>query len=103
MQRERALDADAKRLLADGERLASAVALALDHNALEDLRSATGPLDDLEVDPQAIARVEIRDTTELGALQIFDDGAHGSFYPPAAPALIRLGRESARGARGGLW
>ena len=39
---ERALDADAERLLADGERLAGAVALALDDDALEDLGAARG-------------------------------------------------------------
>jgi hypothetical protein len=62
------------------------VALAPDHNALEHLGAAPGPLDHLEVDTQTIACVELRDTAELGALQVFDDGAHGSFYPPAAPA-----------------
>ena len=55
MQRERSLDADAKRLLADREGLARAVALALDHDALEDLRAPARSLDHLEVDAQAVA------------------------------------------------
>jgi hypothetical protein len=63
------------------------VTLALDHNALKNLRSPAGPLDHLEVDAQAVACVEVRDTSELGALQVFDHGAHGSFHPPVAPAL----------------
>jgi hypothetical protein len=51
---ERALDADAEGLLADGEGLAHALALALDDDALEDLRAAAGALDDLEVDLDAV-------------------------------------------------
>src|SRR4051794_24655747 len=74
---ERALHADAERLLADGERLAHAVALALDHDALEDLRAATRALDDLEVDADAIARLEPGNAAQLGALEAFDDSAHG--------------------------
>jgi hypothetical protein len=59
VQRERPLDADAEGLLAHGEGLARAVALALDHDALEDLRAAARALDHLEVDAQAVAGVEL--------------------------------------------
>ena len=69
MHRERALHADAERLLADGEGLAGAVALALDDHALEDLGTATRALDDLEVDPDAVAGLEVRDAAQLGALE----------------------------------
>jgi hypothetical protein len=52
-------------LLADRERLAGTVALALDHDPFEDLRAAAGPLDDLEVDAQAITGVKRGDSAEL--------------------------------------
>ena len=55
VQRERPLDPDAERLLADGEGLARAAALALDHDALEDLGAAAVALDDLEVHAHAVA------------------------------------------------
>ena len=61
--------ADAERLLADGERLARAVALALDDDALEDLGAPAGALDDLEVDAHAVARREARDAAQLRALE----------------------------------
>src|SRR5665648_1303527 len=47
---ERALDTDAEGLLAHGERLAHALALTLDHGALEDLDTVATALDHLEVD-----------------------------------------------------
>ena len=56
VQRERSLDADAEGLLAHGERLARAVALALDRDALEDLGAPAGALDHEEVHAQAVAR-----------------------------------------------
>jgi hypothetical protein len=52
------------------------VALALDDDALEDLRPSPCALDDLEVHAHAIARLEAGDTTQLGALEGFDDSAH---------------------------
>ena len=55
---ERALDADAEGLLADGEGLAHALALALDDDALEDLGAAARALDHLEVDADAVAGLE---------------------------------------------
>src|SRR5437763_505391 len=47
MQGKRALHAHAEGLLAHGECLACAVALALDHDALEDLYAPARALDDL--------------------------------------------------------
>ena len=73
---ERALDADAEGLLADGERLAQTAALALDDDALEHLGAAAIALDDLEVHPQAITSLEGRDAAQLGALDVVDDTAH---------------------------
>ena len=35
------------------------------------------PSIDLEVDADAVARLELRDAAQLGALEAFDDGAHG--------------------------
>src|SRR3954452_18385398 len=94
---ERALHADAERLLADGERLAHAVALALDHHALEDLRTATRALDDLEVDADAVARVEAGNPPQLGALKGVDDGAHGKEKGAEIGSARRLGDGSERG------
>jgi len=51
MQRERALDTDAERVLPHREGLADAGALALDHDPLEDLEAGARALDHLEVDP----------------------------------------------------
>src|SRR4051812_40523156 len=73
----RALHADAEGLLADREGLAHPLALALDDDALEDLRTATRALDDLEVHLDAVAGLEARDAAQLGALEAVDDGAHG--------------------------
>ena len=56
---KRSLDTHAERLLADGESLARAAALALDHDALEDLGTAPRALDDLEVDLHAVAGLEV--------------------------------------------
>src|SRR4051794_23041000 len=77
VQRERALHADAEGLLAHGEGLADALALALDDDALEDLGAAARALDDLEVDLEAVARLEAGDAAQLRALEGVDDGAHG--------------------------
>ena len=76
MQRERPLDADAERLLTDRERLAYAMALALDDDALEHLGAAAGALDHLKVDSQAVTGVERRYAAELRALQAVDGCAH---------------------------
>jgi hypothetical protein len=90
---EGALHADAERLLAHGERLADALTLALDDDTLEDLRTAAGALDDLEVDAHPIAGLELRDPTELRALEAVDDGAHDEKKP----------REPGRLSRARLW
>src|SRR5687768_10386574 len=74
---ERALDADAEGLLADGEGLADPLALALDDDALEHLGTTAGALDDLEVNADAVAGLEGGDAAELRALQGVDYGAHG--------------------------
>ncbi len=76
VHREHALHADAEGLLAHGERLARAVALALDHDALEHLHAAARALDHLEVDLHAVARREVGDAAQLRALDGFDDAAH---------------------------
>jgi hypothetical protein len=73
VQRERALDAHAKRLLADGESLADPGALALDHHALEHLGAPAGALDDLEVHAHTVARLEDRYSPQLGTFEAFDD------------------------------
>ena len=74
--REGALDTDPERLLADREGLARAVALALDHDALEDLHAAASALDHLEMHLHAIARREVGNAAQLRALDGFDDAAH---------------------------
>ena len=76
VHREHALHADAEGLLAHGERLARAVALALDHDALEDLHAAARALDHLEVHLDAVARREVGNAAQLRALDGFDDAAH---------------------------
>ena len=76
MQREGSLDADAEGLLADGEGLADATALALDHDSLEDLGAGAAALDHLEVDANAVAGGELRATLQLLLLETLDDRAH---------------------------
>ena len=73
---EHALHAYAEGLLAHGERLARAVALALDHDALEDLHPTARALDDLEVHLDAVAGREVGNAAQLRALDGFDDAAH---------------------------
>src|SRR3954447_20582591 len=89
MQGKRALDADAEGLLADREGLAHPFALALDHDALEDLRAAPRALDDLEVDLHAIPGLEAGDATQLRALEGVDYGAHGRGTARAGDAYGR--------------
>jgi hypothetical protein len=60
MQRERPLDTDAERLLANRERFPDAGPLALDDDALEDLDASALALDHLEVDADGVARLEFR-------------------------------------------
>src|ERR1043165_7934548 len=77
MERERALHADAERVLADGERLAGARALTLDHDPLEDLDALPAALDHSEVHAHGVARLELRNLAQLAALDVLDDRAHG--------------------------
>src|SRR3954463_991242 len=84
MQRERALDADAERVLADGERLTCPGTLPLDHDPLEDLNPLAGSLDHAEMHAHGVARLELRDFAQLTALDVLDDGAHGKEGPKAA-------------------
>src|SRR3954454_23023841 len=91
VQRERALHADAEGLLAHGEGLAHALALALDHDALEDLGAPPGAFDDLEVHAHAVARLETGHTAQLRALEAVDDGAHGervALWPQARRIMV---------------
>src|SRR3954447_13162600 len=81
VRRERPFHADAEGLLAHGEGLAHALALALDDHALEDLGAAARALDDLEVHLEPVARLEARDAAQLGALEGIDDRAHGERAP----------------------
>src|SRR5205823_1186451 len=84
MQRERPLDADAERVLADRERLARARALALDHDPLEHLDPLPVPLDHAEVDANGVPRFEPRHVAQLTALEILDGRAHVERRPGAA-------------------
>src|SRR6185369_17697350 len=84
MERERPLDPDAERLLADGERLAGTRPLALDHDALVDLHAAAGALDHLEVDANRVPRLEPGHLAQLGALDRLDDVAHRKTTPVSA-------------------
>src|SRR3954453_6630723 len=102
MQGERALDADAEGVLADGERLARPGALALDHDPLEDLDALAGALDDPEMHAHGVARLELRDFAQLTALDVLDDGAHGEEGPKAATIVADLvmgGRSGGRASR----
>src|SRR3954452_9309929 len=60
MQRERALDADAERVLAHRERLADTGALALDHDPLEPLDPLAAAFDHVEVHAHRVTRLEAR-------------------------------------------
>jgi hypothetical protein len=77
VHRKRALDADAERLLANGERLAHARTLSLDDDPFEDLDATPLTLDHLEVDAHGVARLELRNAvTQLSAFEFLDDLAH---------------------------
>src|SRR5262249_12497396 len=112
--------ADAERLLADGEGLASARSLALDHDALEDLGALALALDHLEVHLHAVPRLEGGDLANSALLDAVDDRGHSwDRSVHGAPArvdcakrrrmvaetrhpAIRLGRDCARAAIRGL-
>jgi len=77
VERERPLDADAERLLAHGERLPGAGALALDDDALEDLHPAALALDHLEVNAHGVTRLEPGAiAAQLALFQVLNDPVH---------------------------
>jgi hypothetical protein len=77
MDRKSALDADTEGVLANGEGLAYARALALDHDAFEDLQASALALDHLEVDPDGVAGLEgWKFVAQLTALEDVDRIAH---------------------------
>src|SRR5262249_60992509 len=87
--RERALDADAEPLLPHRERLARACALALDHDALEDLDAAPLALDHLEVDANRVPRLELRNAgAQLSAFEFLDDLAHTKRRPTGRLRMV---------------
>src|SRR2546429_2096197 len=82
VQGKRPLHADAEGLLAHREGLARAGSLAADHDALEDLRPATLPLDHLEVDADGVAGLEGRQiVTQLTPLECLDQAIHRQERP----------------------
>src|SRR3954469_3584724 len=102
MQRERTLDANAERVLPDGERLTCTGTLPLDHDPLEDLDPLAGPFDHAEMHAHGVARLELRDFAQLTALDVLDDGAHGEEGPKAATIVADLvmgGRSGGRASR----
>src|SRR6202035_1587262 len=107
MHRKHALHTNAKGLLADGERLAGTVSLALDDDTLEHLDTPTGALDHLEVHLDAVAGREVGDTAQLRTLDAFDNGAHKkrascereSLHSPTRPRMVA--NRAPKGADGG--
>src|SRR5712691_7388495 len=85
VERERALDADAERLLPHRERFARAGTLALDDDAFEDLNARPGAFDDTEVNADAVAGLEPRQA--LAPLALLDglDGVHHERGARAGP------------------
>jgi len=93
VERERSLYADAERLLAHGEGLASTGALALDHDALEDLHAAALALDHLEVDAHGVARFEPGAiAAQLALFEVLNDPVHnnGPVGPAVNPSGLRF-------------
>src|SRR5215210_2340207 len=96
---KRSLDADPERLLAHGERLANAGALALDHDALEDLDPRALSLDHAEMDAHGVARLELRDVgSQLALLEELDGARHERKGPAGRGGMVA---ERLRGARHG--
>src|SRR5450759_301494 len=96
---ERALDTDAEGLLAHGERPAHAVALALDHGALDDLDAVATALDHLEVDLDVVAGLDLRHTlAQLLAFDVLDDVHGASFRAKTGGQSSRSGAAAPRGA-----
>jgi hypothetical protein len=79
VQGEGPLHAHAERHLAHRERLADATAVPSDHDALEDLDPGPGPLDDLDVHLDGVARPERRDVGAEGGRVEGVELVHGEF------------------------
>jgi hypothetical protein len=99
VDREGAFHADPERLLSNGEALAHPAALPLDHDALEDLRTAPLAFDHLEVHPHAVAGGESGNPAHLCALQAVNQTGHGSRHKEGARPRAR--RASAANGSGG--
>jgi hypothetical protein len=98
VERERSLNADPERLLAHREGLAGAGALALDHDALEDLQAAALAFDHPEVDADGVARLEPRAiATQLALFEVLNDPVHnnGPVGPAVNPSGLRFSWTSA--------
>src|SRR5579862_6551870 len=95
VERERALDTHAERVLAHREGLARAGALALDHDPLEHLDPLAGALDHAKVDAYGVAGLEPRNLAELAALDVLDDRTHGNKGPKAAAIVADSRRRAA--------
>jgi hypothetical protein len=76
VQREGPLHPHSEGVLANGEGLAGAASLALDHDPLEHLGSAPVALDHLEVDPDAVTGRETGTALERALLDAVDDRVH---------------------------
>src|SRR5205085_9795454 len=76
VQGKRSLDPNAERLLPDGERLACARSLPLEHDPFEHLDPLPLALDHAEMDADGVTGLEGRDVAQLGTLETLDDLAH---------------------------
>src|ERR671911_1765221 len=86
---ERALDADAERLLPHRERLAEPGALALEADALEDLDPLPVALDDLEVDAQRVPCLELRQVrAHVALLEALDNRVHRKGTGPEGRSML---------------
>src|ERR1700734_4022249 len=91
MERERALDADAERVLPHREGLTRAGALPLDDDPLEHLDPLAGAFDDAKVNAYRVAGLEPRNLAELAALDVLDGRTHGKEGPKAAAIVAENG------------
>src|SRR5690606_25974026 len=81
---EHALDAHLEADLADREGLAHAVALAAEHDALEDLDARAIALDDVDVDLDGVTGAELGDVAAERRLVDGIDDVHDESLPAAA-------------------
>ena len=104
VHRERPLDADAERDLADRERLAQAPVLAADHHALEHLNPLATPLHHPDVHLHGVAWAELRDIrAQVGLLDeiglVHDSGSR--VYQRVIPLTDGVSRTGATLDRNG--